>query len=255
MAYNTYNKRNGRMNMSFSKLTGQCIIRTFLAIFLTLILYLSITFAVTGINYKAIGYEVLYSPDGQTFEKVYTYMYTGEEPENWVDEKLQEYMNKEGYYKQTIPNKLSKSAMNTVSWASQAIALVVWGALIYIVNWNAGNADADKKELGNTSVDKLRGLKAGLMATIPFAASYLILVVAKLSGALNWAVSLFKILNFNCFAFNNMIITNGLASISYSELICLVAVLLPIPVFATFGYAMGVRHTVLKDKIIYKNEK
>ncbi|MBQ3562408.1 MAG: hypothetical protein IJD71_02540 [Clostridia bacterium] len=251
----SYNRKIGKTNMSFSKLTKQCIIRTVLSLFLTLILYLSITFVVTSINYEAIGYDVLYSPDGENFETVYTYMYTGEEPENWVDEKLQEYMNKEGYYKQTIPNQLSKSAMNAVSWVSQILALGVWGALIYIVNWNAGNADADKNELGNASIDKLRGLKAGLLAVTPFAASYLILVVAKLTGAISWAVSLFKILNFNCFAFTNMIITNGVGSISISELICLVAVLLPLPIFAAFGYAMGVRHTVLKDKIVYKNEK
>jgi hypothetical protein len=214
---------------------------------------MSITFVVTGANYKAIGYDVLYSKDGVNFETVYTYMYTGEEPEGWVDEKLNEYMNKEGYYKQTIPNQLSKSAMSTVSWVSQIITLVVWGAFIYVVNWNAGNADADKNELGDTPLDKFRGLKAGLLAVIPFAVSYLLLVIAKLTGTFSFAVSIFKILNYNCFAFNNMIITNGLGSISISELLCLAAVLLPLPIFSAFGYAMGLRHTLLKDKIVYKD--
>lgn len=248
-----YNRRIGQTEMSFSKLSVQCMLRTFLAMFLTLVIYMSITFVVTGINYKALGYEVLYSEDGENFETVYTYMYTGDEPEGWVDEKLAEYMGKEGYYQQTIPNKLSKSAMNTVSWVSQIIALVVWGALIYIVNWNVGNADADKNELGDAPLDKLRGLKAGLVAVIPFAATYLILVAARLTNAFSWAVSLFKIFNYNCFAFNNMIITNGLGSISVLELICLALVLVPLPIFAAFGYSMGVRHTILKEKIVYKN--
>ena len=78
-------------------------------------------------------------------------------------------------------------------------------------------------------------------------------MVAKLFGSPNWAVSLFKIFNYNCFAFNNMIITNGLGSISAFELICLVLVLVPLPAFAAFGYAMGVRHTILKEKIVYKD--
>jgi hypothetical protein len=52
-----------------------------------------------------------------------------------------------------------------------------------------------------------------------------------------------------------MIITNGVNSISFAELICLVIVLLPLPLFATLGYAMGVRHTSLKEKIVYENEK
>lgn len=245
-----YNRRIGQTEMSFSKLASQCLIRTLLAAFLTLIIYMSITFVVTGVNYKALGYEVKSLESGET---VYTYMYTGEEPENWVDEKLNEYMEKEGYYQQTIPNQLSKSAMDTVSWVSQIISLVVWGALIYVVNWNVGNADADKHELGDAALDKLRGLKAGLLAVIPFAVTYLVLVIARLLGAPHWAVSLFKIFNYNCFAFNNMIITNGLGSISVSELICLVLVLVPLPLFAAFGYTMGVRHTILKEKIVYKD--
>ncbi len=251
----SYNRRIGQTEMSFSKLSVQCLLRTLLATFLSLVIFMSITFVVTGVNYKALGYEVLYSEDGENFETVYTYMYTGEEPEDWVDEKLNEYMDKEGYYKQTIPNQLSESAMSAVSWISQIIALVVWGALIYIVNWNVGNADADKHELGDAPLDKLRGLKAGLVAVIPFAVTYLILVIAKISNTFHWAVSLFKIFNYNCFAFNNMIITNGLDSISISELLCLALVLLPLPAFAVFGYSMGVRHTILKEKIVYKNEK
>lgn len=247
-----YNRRIGQTEMSFSKLATQCFIRTLLATFLSLIIFMSITFVVTGVNYKVIGYDVIYK-DGDKVETVYTYMYTGEEPENWVDEKLNEYMDKDGYYKQTIPNQLSKTAMSVVSWVSQILSLIVWGALIYIVNWNVGNADADKHELGDAPIDKLRGLKAGLIAVIPFAVTYFVLVFAKISNIPSWAVSLFKIFNYNCFAFNNMIITSGLGSISALELICLVLVLLPLPLFAAFGYSMGVRHTILKEKIVYKN--
>ena len=74
-----YNRRIGQTNMSFSKLVSQCLIRTLLSLLITLIIYMSITFVVTGANYKAIGYDVLYSKDGVNFETVYTYMYTGEE--------------------------------------------------------------------------------------------------------------------------------------------------------------------------------
>lgn len=251
----TYNRRIGKTQMSFSKLVFQCLIRTLLSAFITLIIYMSISFIVTGANYKPIGYDVLYSEDGENFETVYTYMYTGEEDENWVDSKLQEYMNKEGYYKQNIPNKLSDSAMNTIAWISQIASLVIWCAFIYVVTWNAGNADADKKELGGAPLDKLRGLKAALVALIPYGISYLLLVIAKLTGTMNFAVSLFKILNYNCFAFNDMIITGGLSSISYLELVCLAIVLLPLPIFAAFGYKMGNRHTIIKEEIVYKNQE
>jgi len=250
-----YNRRIGQTEMSFSKLAMQCFLRTLVAAFITLLIYMSIIYVVTGINYKALGYEVLYTEDGENYETVYTYMYTGEEDEDWVDEKLAEYMNKDGYYKQTIPNQLSQSAKNTVAWISQAISLIVWGALIYAVTWNVGNADAGKNELGNTPIDKMCGLKAGLVAVIPYTVIYLLLVIAKVTNIIPWAVSLFKIFNFNCFAFNDMFITGGVNSISILELICLALVLLPLPLFAAVGYGLGVNHTMIKEKIVYKNEE
>lgn len=250
-----YNRRIGKTQMSFRGLVFQCLIRTLISAFIALIIYMSISFIVTGVNYKPIGYTVLYSEDGENFETVYTYMYTGEEDENWVDPKLKEYMNKEGYYQQNIPNKLSDSTVNTIAWISQILSLVIWGAFIYSVTWNVGNADADKNELGDTPLDKHRGLKAALVALIPYGISYLLLVIAKLMGTMNFAVSLFKILNYNCFAFNDMIITGGLNTISYTELIILALVLLPLPIFAAFGYKMGNRHTLIKEKIVYQNEE
>ena len=95
-----YNRRIGKTQMSFRGLAFQCLIRTLISAFIALIIYMSISFIVTGVNYKPIGYTVLYSEDGENFETVYTYMYTGEEDENWVDPKLKEYMNKEARAKE-----------------------------------------------------------------------------------------------------------------------------------------------------------
>lgn len=260
MAYNTYNRRTGQAHMSFKKLAAQCFLRTLIAAIIGIVIYMSVVFVVNGMNYRVIGYKILYSADGETFEPdaKHEYYYTGEEDENWVDKGLEQFMDengnyKEGYYKQELPSTLSKSAMSTLAWVSQIPTLIIWGALLYTLTWNVGNGAADKNELGGESIDKLRGLKAGLVAVIPYAVTYLILVAAKISGAMNWAVSLFKILNYNCFAFNDMIITGGLNTISASELVCLALVLIPLPIFAAFGYAMGLRHTNIKEKVIYKD--
>jgi len=266
MAYNTYSRRTGQANMSFSKLATQCFIRTLIAAVIGIIIYMSVVFVVNAINYKVIGYEILYSADGENFDSdaKYTYYYTGKEGEDWEDENLEQFKDengnyKEGYYRQDIPSKLGKSTMNTLAWIAQIPTLIIWGALIYTLTWNVGSGAANKKEFGGVEFDKLRGLKAGLVAVIPYAVTYLILVVARLSGAfswtVNWAVSLFKILNYNCFAFNDMIISGGILSISILELICLVFVLVPLPLFAAFGYAMGLRHTNIKEKIVYKKEE
>ena len=264
MAYNTYARRTGEANMSFGKLIRQCLIRTLIAAIIGLVIYMSITFVVTGFNYKNIGYEILYSRDGENFEKVYEYRYTGKEGDDWVDENLEKYLegeDSEYYYKQNIPSQLSKSTMSTIAWISQIASLIVWGALIYTLTWNVGNGAADKNELGGVELDKLRGLKAGLVAVIPHAVTYLILVIAKiiyscgnyLPSKFDWAISIFKILNFNCFAYNDVMIPGEINTISVAGIICLAGVLLVLPLIATFGYAMGVRHTNIKEKIVYED--
>lgn len=268
MAYNTYSRRTGQANMSFSKLATQCFLRTLIAAFIGIIIYMSVVFVVNGMNYKVIGYEIFYSADGENFDPdaKYEYYYTGEEGENWVDEGLEPFLDenggfKDGYYKQDIPSSLDKSTMNTLAWISQIPTLIIWGALLYTLTWNVGNGAADKNEFGGVTYDKFRGLKAGLIAVIPHAITYLILVVAKIIysckdavvNSFDWTISLFKIFNYNCFAFNDMIITGGIDTISVSELICLALVLVPLPLFAAFGYAMGLRHTNIKEKIVYKD--
>lgn len=248
-----YNKITAKGNMSFKKMVAQCILRTLICSLIGLLIYASITAVVVGIVVKPVGYEVLHTEDGENFETVYTYIYTGNEDENWVDEKLNEFMQGGNYYKQTIPGKLDDGQMSAISWCTQVISFIIWFAFIYTFMWNVGNADADKNELGNANLDKFRGLKSALFALIPFALAYVLLVITKIFGIFDWSISLFKILNFNSFAFNNMIITGGKESISASETICLAATLIPLPLFSHFSYRMGNKHIKIKEKLIYKN--
>lgn len=250
-----FNRITGPTNRSIGNLVVQNILRTVVSLLITFIIFGSITFIAVGMTVSPEGYRVLYSEDEVNFETVYEYRYTGSEPKDWVDEKLNEYMDKEGYYKETIPGQLSSTAKLVVSWISQIFSVVTFGAFIYIVNWNAGNAAADKNELGGAAIDKNRGFKAGLLSVIPFAATYLLLVIEKLTGLIPFAVTLFEIANFNCFALVQMMITGGADTISYLELVCLAAVLLPLPLIAGVAYRLGVRHIIIKEKIVYQNDK
>ena len=252
-----YNSGFGAGNISFKKLCFKLFLRTMVAAFLTLIIYLSITTLVNGFNYKPLGYDVLYTKDGQNFEKVHTYIYTGNEGENWVDEELSKYVKEdgsllEGYYQQTIPNKLSDDAINTIKWISQTLGIIIWCAFVYTLCWGVGNAVADKAQFGGKQVDKLFALKASLIAVIPFALSYIALWIFKIFGVFNWAVSLFKILNYNFLALNDAVIAQS-GQMEVLGMVALVLVLTPMPLMAHFGYRMGNKQIILKEKIIYKN--
>ena len=253
-----YNSSFGAGNISFKRFCFRLFLRTMVAAFLTLIIYLSVTTLINGFNYKALGYDILYTKDGQNFEKVHTYIYTGEEGENWVDEELLKYVKEDGslmdgYYQQTIPNQLSADTLSKIKWVSQIAGIVIWCGFIYTAAWGVGNAVADKEQFGGQAVDKLFALKAALIALIPFAASYVILWISKIFGVLNWSVSLFKILNYNFLALNDTVITGPATKVGILGLIALVLVLVPMPLMAHFGYRMGNKQIILKEKIIYKN--
>lgn len=255
-----YSSSFGAGNISLGKLCFKLFLRTMVAVFLTLIIYLSITTLVNGFNYKPLGYDVLYSKDGQNFEKVHTYMYTGNEDENWVDEELLKYVKEdgslmEGYYQQTIPNKLSDSTINTIKWISQTLGVIIWCGFIYTLCWGVGNAVADKAQFGGKPVDKLFAFKASLMALIPFGLSYIALWIFKIFGVFKLAVSLFKILNYNFLALNDAVLTDSAETIGVLGLLALIFVLVPMPLMAHFGYRMGNKQIILKEKIIYKNDQ
>ena len=253
-----YSSSFGAGNVSFKSFCFKLFLRTMVAAFLTLIIYLSITTLVNGFSYKPLGYDVLYSKDGQNFEKVHTYMYTGNEGENWVDEELLKYVREdgtfmEGYYQQTIPSKLSDDTLTVIKWISQTAGVIIWCGFIYTLSWGIGNAASDKQQFGGKPLDKLLALKASCVALIPFALSYIILWIHKIFGVFSWAVSLFKILNYNLLALNDAIINGPVEQVGYFGLIALILVLAPMPLMAHFGYRMGNKQIVLKEKIIYKN--
>ena len=244
-------KMTGSMQ-TVKSLVFHCIIRAVLASILAFIIYMSITVIAVGMGTKDIGYTVLYSEDGENYTEVYTHYYADGD-----DAQLAKYENNDKYYKTLIHSQLPTYATALVRWTGQAATLILLFAMVYGFMWHAGDSDANKCELGKQPRHILKGLKVGLIADIPYALLYLGLIITYLFNKSSGYTRIYKIATYFMYAFNDTFIKTGKSGfiLNIGSVIGCIVVLLPIPLFCTIGYIIGEKHIILKDKIIYKQNK
>lgn len=247
---------SGKKN-SLKSLVWQCIIRSVTVSLMTFILYASLTIIVTGMATEELGYNIIYTEDGENFTDVYTHYHTEDcfDDDGCDDEIIGEYKSNE-YYKETIRSEVSDKNIKIVRWIGQALGMGILYILIYSVMWKAGDADANNAELGKTEKNMYKGLKAGLIADIPYALLYLILAITSAIGVLPLFPGIYKVLTYFMFGFNDTFIpvSGNSFVLTVGGISAAALVLLPIPLFAEFGYYMGEKHMIFKEKIVYKKE-
>ncbi len=235
---------------SVKNLVIQCIIRTLVASFIAFMIYVSITIIMVGAQTKEIGYTILYSEDGENFTEVYTHY-----SEDGEDTRYADYDGKELYYKTAVRSTLSEKTNNVIRWVSQALAFILWASMIYSTVWKAGDTDVSMEEPDKKQII-LKALKSGFIADIPFAVSYLVLVITSVFKILPGYVRVHKIITFYMFAFNDVLIkgTGNGFEITFWGILGAAITLLPLPIFCTTAYYMGKKHISIKEKLIYKKE-
>ena len=245
---------SGKSN-SLKSLVGKCIIRSVTVSVMAFILFASLTIIVSGMTTKELGYTIMKSDDGENFEDVYTHYHEDScFDENGCDDTRAGEIGEVGYYKTTIRSEVSKKNMAIVRWIGQAATLGILYILIYSLMWKAGDADANMAELGNSKRNIYKGLKAGLIADIPYAVLYIILIVTSAFKVWPGYPSIYKISTYFMYAFNDTFIpvVNDSFVITAGGIFVVGLLLLPIPLFAAFGYYMGEKHMIFKEKILYK---
>lgn len=243
---------------SLRKLSVKCFSRSVLVSIMAFLLYAFLTVIVSGMTTKELGYTIMYSADGENFEDVYIHEHaeTCFDENGCDDEKYSEYASKTGYYKTTNRSLVSDKNITITRWIAQLASLGILYIVIYAAMWQAGDSNANMSEMGNVKRDSLKGVKAGLIADIPYALLYIILAVTSAFKLMPNFPGIYKIATYFMFGFNDTFIPVADKSfvITIGGIIGAALVLLPIPIFAAFGYNMGQKHIIFKEKIVYKKE-
>lgn len=223
---------------------GRQIIVTIMNIFVCISLMVLATAAFTKVN----GYDAyVYEKDGTEPIAQYTYLNADGE-----DTKKAEY-EAEGYTVRTSEKRspMSKNGQIVYHTVAQIIAILLMTGFIYPNLWSLGAKDSNLVYFKHKSEDKLRGLKIGLIASIP---PIIIMLVIFIFGRNIFNVALFALIFSNFYSLIEVISGSALV---LSELaiwqMLLMLLLFVIPITIAFvAYLLGYKGISIGEKIIYK---
>ncbi|OJU12930.1 MAG: hypothetical protein BGN88_12900 [Clostridiales bacterium 43-6] len=142
------------------------------------------------------------------------------------------------------------------SVAAYAFLLLIL-PLIFSFSWDMGQADNEKAIKNNSRTNIFKGLMAGLIASVPFFISGILLILSKLELFSYGYFRIYKLINSFYFPINHTLLPNELliSEISWGSLLISVSLLLIVPVISMFGYMLGDKHYSITSVLIYKKKK
>lgn len=266
------------------KMALQVWLRTILAVVLSFFVYMSITVLVTGLFSQEIGYRIyemtssgervlieehLYADDSSAAPAVSSETPVGpglpgqqtpEQQENAasaasdISAATQETLP-EGQYKETIRSDPPVAASVAGNVIASICMLLITAAFPYSIVWSKGDRDKNSVNFGHMQEDKLRGLKVGLMAGIPGALAYIVLILSKLGVFFPGYILVYRFINTPFLPIINAL-TEGVSTtqeITWPAILVMLIVVAFVPLVCHFGYVLGYKQISLSEKFIYVN--
>lgn len=235
------------------------ILKTFgcllVAVIMSFFIYFSVQFAFGAFFTENESYTVYETDDNGVNTQLYTFNLADGDDEQFaaLEQEGRSVVKVYNRSKLTVGEELSA---NLICFVFTVLTLLF---LNYNRIWTLGTNDNNKVKFGRVKEDKLKGLKIGLIASIP---SFLLFVLAVLSrfGVLPQILfSIYKLANFHLFSINNIIfgseVTITLAQIPLWRFGVAFLPLLILPAISTVAYVLGYKDISLKEKLIYKDKK
>lgn len=226
--------------------------------FMCIICYLSMKMIFNFVFTDTIGYTVKGSVEGSE-EKEYLYTVYYEDGETDVDEDPQwEEYEKKGYtlYKYAEKTQLSKRGNATMVIISQIMCLLMVGSFSFEILLKRGYKDGTLVRSGNKKPDKFRGLKIGVLASVPALISFVIFVI--FAGANKGvAVELYMLANASFWPALDLVFasTKTAGDIAIWQFVVMFLLQMAIPAISAVSYYLGYRDFEFLSKIVYKKKK
>lgn len=121
--------------------------------------------------------------------------------------------------------------------------------------WKSGDKDRKLVKYGEIEEDSLKGLKAGLMAFIPFAVVPVLLLLEKLNVLGAQILYLHRIVSAIFFPLNMTLLPSTLtvAEMDWWQVLASCATVLVYPLIPAFAYILGYREIYLENLFKYKS--
>lgn len=203
------------------------------------------------IGYSVYGYE---GDNEEDLHFLYEYYY-----EDGEDTKLNEYNDSEyTLQRRSIRTKMSTIGKTAFLLVSQVICVIITVAFLYKPLWNLGVKDSNSVKFKHTKEDKLKGLKIGLVATVPSILFYIFFIFCGISIAPDMPTVIYTWLNCHVFSFLTLVFDSfpTAGSLGILQYLLLFILQFIIPLFAMGCYLLGYKNIDIAEKVVYeKNEE
>lgn len=240
------------MEKTMLKKSGAVFARAIFATFMALLVHISVIFCGNFLLTNAEGYDVyVLNTETNKQELYYTHYYS----DSAEDTKLAELeANETPFLKQEIRSQLNKVEKGVIAVISQVFCLGIIASFIYVYVWKIGNNDLNLVKFNRIEFDKFKGLKIGLLASVPFAATYLILLLGAIGILPGKVILIYRVIYGFVFPLTSQIIGSSFLAneLSALKLILLALMMAIIPLICHISYLIGYKDISIKNKIVYK---
>lgn len=233
------------------KLGAVTLLKTVIAVIICNFVCLSLQMVATSLFTEVRGYSVYGYKGDNADNAVFLYEHYNSDGE---DGKIAEY-EADGYtlQKRSIRTKMFTSGKIAFLTVAQISCFVTLFGFVYPPLWRCGTADSNAVAFGRRQRDRFKGLKIGLLASIP---TFAIFAVFVSLAALGKTASTDAYIVFNAHLFSLLrIVFSGrndfslLNALQYA-LVGIMAFFLPI--LTQISYELGFRNISVSQKIMYK---
>ncbi len=240
------------MERNMLKKSGGVLARAVLASIMALLVHISIIFCGNFLLTNAEGYDVYVLNEETNKQELYYTHYFADSAEDTKIAELE--ANEIPYLKQEIRSQLNKVEKGILAIISQIFCLGIIISFIYVYIWKIGNNDLNLVKFDRIKFDKLKGLKIGLLATIPFAIVYLMLVLGAIGMLPGKVIIFYRAVYGFVFPLTSKIIGSSFLAeeLSVLKLLLLALMVFIIPLICHFSYLIGYKDISIKNKIVYK---
>lgn len=226
-------------------------LRLAFASFLCLIVWASIYAMSTALFADVVGYRVYELDESGEHNRLVTEHYYTEGED--VNAKIP---LKEGQSVYTI-RQTSKTAARNTGIISSIFTLIIFGSFPYNMLWNIGSKERNYVNFERLDKDILFGLKVGVIATIPSALLYILLVLGKLGVLSDAIIRWHRIINTPYIPYIDAV-EGGVkvaSELSVTSLLAVAVPLLFVPLVCSVGYILGYRQISVRERLVYKKSK
>ncbi len=222
--------------------------RLLLATVLCAILYVSMNVVGVAFFSDVTGYQVL---DTETATVVEQYTFKPGE-KTTVDESLLD-ENQQLNYLREVPQK-TKIVLDVIS---QVLLLVILAIFPYHILWQFGNRDDTNVRYRGQRPDPWRGLKIGLLAMVPFALMWVLLLLSGVGVLPGSFLQIYRLTAFSHYPILMWVVgaAKTATDVSFGRLFLLGLPLLYVPVVCAVSYRLGGRQFSIAEFITFAKKK